>query len=149
MILQPVPIRAFSAEFDALMHRHEFRLYYELLHDQKRERVDPDARLSMMARHRGCLRAVGGLEFSAGWISYFVAPSVRNRGFATEMVLAGVSLVATLVGLEFVRASVVRENAPSRRVLEKAGFEERGTTIRRLGRRRGRTTMVLYQKRLA
>ena len=60
-------------------------------------------------------------------IAYSVAPSVRNRGFATEAVLAILDVVTTNhAQIDEVRAFVLPTNVSSLRVLAKAGFTSSG-----------------------
>jgi len=71
----------------------------------------------------------GGLytdPFDPGWgpeVGYFFHPDAWGRGYATELVAASLDLADRVLELPEVRAFARAENAASRRVLEKAGFE--------------------------
>ena len=71
----------------------------------------------------------GGLytdPFDPGWgpeVAYFFHPDCWGRGYATELVAASLDLADRVLELPEVRAFARPENAASRRVLEKAGFE--------------------------
>ncbi len=70
----------------------------------------------------------GGLyddPFDPGWgveVGYFFHPALRDNGYATELMVACVSLADDTLRLPEVKAFARPENAGSRRVLEKAGF---------------------------
>ena len=71
----------------------------------------------------------GGLyddPFHPGWgaeVGYFFHPSAWEQGYASEMVAASMAIADHTLWLAEVRAFAHPENAGSRRVLEKAGFE--------------------------
>jgi [ribosomal protein S5]-alanine N-acetyltransferase len=73
----------------------------------------------------------GGLyddPFDPGWgveVGYRFAPSAWGRGFATELTRFCLQLASEQLGLSVVRAFAHPDNAASRRVLEKAGFQQR------------------------
>lgn len=72
----------------------------------------------------------GGLyadPFDPGWgveIGYRFAPSAWGRGLATELTRFCLQLARQQFGLAIVRAFAHPDNTASRRVLEKAGFQE-------------------------
>jgi RimJ/RimL family protein N-acetyltransferase len=78
-------------------------------------------------RHEGRVVGFGGLNddpFDPGYgpeVAYFFAREAWGRGFAGELVAASLE-EARRLGLPAVRAFVHPDNAPSRRVLERAGF---------------------------
>lgn len=88
----------------------------------------------------------GGLyddPFVSGWgaeIGYYFHPAVWGHGYATELMLACISLADTALQLPEVRAFARPANTSSRRVLEKAGFKEVRfvPSLQRLLFRRGR-----------
>jgi [ribosomal protein S5]-alanine N-acetyltransferase len=71
----------------------------------------------------------GGLyddPFDPGWgveIGYYFDPASWGQGYATELTNACTSFADTVLELPEVRACARPENAGSRRVLEKTGFE--------------------------
>lgn len=71
----------------------------------------------------------GGLyddPFTPGWgveVGYFFHPSAWGQGYASELVAASMAIADHTLQLAEVRAFAHPENAGSRRVLEKAGFE--------------------------
>ncbi|WP_428486544.1 GNAT family N-acetyltransferase [Rhodopila sp.] len=71
----------------------------------------------------------GGLyddPFEPGWgveIGYYFHPSTWGRGYATELAIACTALADHVLRLPEIRAFARPENAASRRVLAKAGFE--------------------------
>ncbi|OBI71828.1 GNAT family N-acetyltransferase [Mycobacterium sp. E740] len=68
----------------------------------------------------------------SAWIGYWVSKEVNGRGVATGALALGLDHCFGPVGLHRVEATVRPENAPSRRVLEKAGFREEGLLRRYL-----------------
>ena len=60
-------------------------------------------------------------EAGAVEIGYGMHPSMQNRGYATEAASALISWAFHQPGLRFVQAEVLKENIPSRRVMEKCG----------------------------
>ncbi|HEY8297315.1 MAG TPA: GNAT family N-acetyltransferase [Candidatus Baltobacteraceae bacterium] len=65
-------------------------------------------------------------ERSCGEIGYSIVRESRGRGIATEAVRALVAEAFELAALARVKAYCVPENAASRRVLERSGFETDG-----------------------
>ncbi len=63
------------------------------------------------------------LEAGAWEIGFHIAARETNQGFATEAVRAFLPVMAGAIGLREVYGVCLRENAASRRVLEKCGFE--------------------------
>ena len=64
--------------------------------------------------------------FDPGWgaeLGYAFHPAVWGRGYATELALACLAWADEALGLPEVRAFAHPDNAASRRVLAKAGFE--------------------------
>jgi aminoglycoside 6'-N-acetyltransferase len=55
-------------------------------------------------------------------VGYTIAPAFQGRGYATEAVRALVAYAFDALGAEVVRAHADAENAPSIRVMEKAGM---------------------------
>jgi RimJ/RimL family protein N-acetyltransferase len=80
-------------------------------------------------KHREII-GFGGLyddPFDAGWgaeIGYRFAPSAWGNGYATELTRFCLTVAHGRLGLAEVRAFAHPDNAASRRVLKKAGFEE-------------------------
>lgn len=68
----------------------------------------------------------------SAWIGYWVSKAVNGGGVATAALALGLDHCFGPVGLHRVEATVRPENAPSRRVLEKAGFREEGLLRRYL-----------------
>lgn len=60
-------------------------------------------------------------------IGYGLAAGLRGRGLGTELVPAVSGWLLDQPGIRVVRAHTAPDNVASRRVLEKAGFRERGT----------------------
>ncbi len=60
-------------------------------------------------------------------IGYGLAPGWRGRGLGTELVGAVTEWLLHEPGIRMVRARTLANNQAGRRVLEKAGFRERGT----------------------
>jgi len=73
-------------------------------------------------------------------IGYGLAPPYRGRGYGTEAVGAMTDWLLTQPDVRSVRARTSQDNAPSRRVLEKVGFQLIGivdeNTLYRCGARR-------------
>lgn len=70
-------------------------------------------------------------------VGYYMLPSTRNHGVATqtvEIITRQLGSIAHRIGLKELGASVRDDNAPSVRVLEKAGFENRGVRPSQFGR---------------
>lgn len=78
---------------------------------------------------------IGERSTSTGEVGYSVAQEYRGRGIATEALLALCDDAFDRVRLRRIRAYCVPENAASRAVLHRVGFEEdgilpRGATVR-------------------
>ena len=61
-----------------------------------------------------------------GEIGYWIRPDEQGNGYATEAAELGLRYAFDERGLHKVMARVFEGNTPSRRVLEKSGFEEEG-----------------------
>jgi RimJ/RimL family protein N-acetyltransferase len=89
---------------------------------------------------------VGWLEISKGNVGYIVDPRYWNSGVASEMVQAVIQYYAPILGLTDLRASILRENTASIRVVEKNGFRFDGIEKRRFVGMQGFATMVSYHR---
>lgn len=96
---------------------------------ERRRRRDGYAPWTVLTRSDAEIIGWGGLyddPFDPGWgveIGYFFHPSTWGRGYASELVGACLQLADHDLALPRVLAFAKPENAGSRRVLEKAGFE--------------------------
>jgi RimJ/RimL family protein N-acetyltransferase len=94
-----------------------------------RRRHDGFAPWTIVAKSDGRTIGWGGLyrdPFEPGWgveVGYFLHPSAWGQGYASELVAACLDVADRALRLPEVRAFAHTENAGSRRVLEKAGFE--------------------------
>jgi RimJ/RimL family protein N-acetyltransferase len=68
-------------------------------------------------------------------IGYWIGPAFQGRGYAGEAVRVLVAALQHEFPSRRIVAECAPENAPSRRVLEKAGFAATGAAGRRRGRR--------------
>jgi ribosomal-protein-alanine N-acetyltransferase len=68
----------------------------------------------------------------SAWIGYWVSSEAAGRGVATAAVALVVDHAMFNAGLHRIEATVRPENAPSLRVLRKAGFREEGLFLRYL-----------------
>ncbi|MEU9674342.1 MULTISPECIES: GNAT family N-acetyltransferase [Streptomyces] len=73
------------------------------------------------------LSAIERGPFRNGRLGYWVAEDHAGRGLATAAVRAVCEEARDRLGLHRVEAATVTDNAPSQRVLAKAGFERTGT----------------------
>lgn len=80
------------------------------------------ALLNVVARERNVGRIVGAVQFDGNRLAYLVDPELWGRGFGVEMVTACIAQVPALFSLHELRASLLRENRASQRILERAGF---------------------------
>jgi ribosomal-protein-alanine N-acetyltransferase len=96
---------------------------------ERRRRRDGYAPWTVVTRADCRIIGWGGLyddPFDPGWgveVGYFFHPSVSGRGLATELVTASLEVADHVLALPEVGAFARPDNAASRRVLEKAGFE--------------------------
>lgn len=82
--------------------------------------VLPEQRLGCgLAGFKGAPNASGDVE-----IGYGIHPDYQNQGFMTETVLALVEWAFSQPGCSTVTAETQRNNIPSQRVLQKAGFHK-------------------------
>jgi GNAT superfamily N-acetyltransferase len=65
---------------------------------------------------------VGVVRVRDGRLSYFVARAHWGHGYAKELVTFASEVLCPGLGLRFIEASILRENARSRRVVEACGF---------------------------
>jgi RimJ/RimL family protein N-acetyltransferase len=85
----------------------------------------------VLAKTDRAIVGFGGLyddPFDAGWgleVSYRFAPSAWGRGHATELTTFCLKLARETLEIAEVKAFAHPDNAASRRVLEKTGFERR------------------------
>lgn len=100
--------------------------------------------LAVYAREDGAL--VGSVRLGPDHLSYFVDPACWGRGFGSEMATACCRL-APLIGIRMLRTTVVRENAASRRILEKAGFVFDGMRTHSRSRSEGKIVLLSYSLR--
>lgn len=70
--------------------------------------------------------------FENAYLGYWIDEAHGGRGHATDAVRQAVSFAFERAGLHRVQAAVIPRNAPSIRVLEKAGFREEGYAQRYL-----------------
>lgn len=73
-------------------------------------------------------RPVGGIELNVerGEVGYWVGVPHQGLGYASEALAAVLRLAFAELELPGLTAATLLDNRPSRRVLEKAGFEHRG-----------------------
>lgn len=104
-----------------------------------RARERPQRHFDVVLEERGLGEVVGTLRLSlrgrgSGDIGYAIRPQSWNRGFATEAITALLAAARAQLGLEEVWATVDPDNAASRRVMEKLGFQrcagEQGAPIK-------------------
>jgi len=85
---------------------------------------------AVVRKSDGAVIGWGGLyedPLDPGWgveIGYFFAPASWGHGYASELVGFCLEIARREFGLSEVRAFAHPDNARSRRVLEKAGFEQ-------------------------
>ncbi len=97
---------------------------------ERRRRHNGYAPWTIAAKADGRIIGWGGLyddPFDPGWgveVGYFFHPSAWGHGYASELVAACTALADNTLCLPEVRAFAHPENLGSRRVLEKAGFEQ-------------------------
>lgn len=101
-----------------------------------RIREDPEVRLwgdRVMVTREGPRRVVGSVVFHGApdadgvtEIAYGVEEESQGRGYATEAVAASVAWALSHPHARVVRATTPPWHVPSRRVLEKCGFEQVG-----------------------
>lgn len=97
------------------------------VHEWRRRR-DGYAPWAIRAKADNRIIGWGGLyqdPFDPGWgveVGYHLHPAAWGLGYATELVAACMGLADGVLDLPHVSAFARRENAASRRVLEKAGF---------------------------
>jgi ribosomal-protein-alanine N-acetyltransferase len=79
--------------------------------------------------------ALGGIlrgAFQNAYLGYWIDEDHQNRGLMTEAVHAATAFAFQVAGLHRVQAAVMPRNAPSQRVLEKAGYRREGLAHRYL-----------------
>ncbi len=87
----------------------------------------PNARPDRNAPFKRGFFTAANNPFDPGWgveVAYFFHPSTWGQGYASEMVAACMTVADHTLRLPEVRAFAHPANVGSRRVLEKAGFEE-------------------------
>lgn len=99
---------------------------------ERRRRRDAAAPWTVLAKQSGRIIGWGGIyedPFDPGWgveVGYAFHPRVWGRGYATELVRFCVDFADRTLALPELNAFAKAGNAASRRVLQKAGFEELG-----------------------
>ncbi|MCF3936748.1 GNAT family N-acetyltransferase [Acuticoccus sp. M5D2P5] len=95
---------------------------------ERRRRRDGYAPWTVRRRDTGEIIGWGGLyddPFDPGWgveLAYFFHPSSWGAGYGSELARATMRHADEMLGLPKVAAFAKRDNAASRRVLEKVGF---------------------------
>jgi len=107
------------------------------------------ARMNLAVRERTNGDLVGMVQFDGDELNYFVSPSYWRRGYGTEVVETCCRVLARVLNLKHLRASVIRENVPSRRILENVGFKFDGLTIRSWNGRSGSVAVLQYKLRVS
>lgn len=98
---------------------------------ERRRRHDGYAPWTVITKEDGRIIGWGGLyddPFDPGWgveVGYFFRPDAWGRGYASELLSACLDHADRMLGLAEIRAFAHPDNTGSRRVLEKAGFEQR------------------------
>lgn len=97
---------------------------------ERRRRRDGCAPWTVVAKEGGEIIGWGGLyedPFDPGWgveLGYYFRPETWGRVFATELTRASLDFADNMLKLPEVRAFARPENAVSRRILAKFGFQE-------------------------
>lgn len=123
----------FLGDADAMRYTHVDASLQECrrriaVHERRRRR-DGCAPWTILAKADNRIVGWGGLyddPFDPGWgveVGYYFHPQAWGRGYATELVRASVTFSDQNLPLSHINAFARRENAGSRRVLEKTGFE--------------------------
>ena len=100
------------------------------VHEWRRRR-DGCAPWTITTKQDGRIIGWGGLyddPFDPGWgveVGYFFHPDAWGRGYASELLTACLAEADNTLRLPELRAFAHPDNAGSRRVLEKSGFEQR------------------------
>jgi len=134
-LLGDVPtLYAFLGDAEAMRYTHVDRSLRQCrrriaVHERRRRR-DGCAPWTVITKRDGRIVGWGGLyedPFDPGWgieVGYAVHPAAWGKGYATELVTAALDVADNILQLPEVHAFARRENAASRRILEKFGFEE-------------------------
>lgn len=114
------------------------------------QEIDPGKtmRLFMFERDSGTM--VGEFTFwrdeqDRAMLYYFVLPSRRRQGYATEAAAACVARARREGIIQRLNAEVTPENTPSLRLLRCLGFTETGPVISQIARYRGQT-LIAFEK---
>jgi RimJ/RimL family protein N-acetyltransferase len=112
----------------------------------------PRRHFDVVLQERALGEVVGTLRLSlrgrgSGDLGYAIRPQSWNRGFATEAIAVLLAAARAPLGLREIRATVDPDNAASRRVMEKLGFQrctsEHGAPIKT-----GRPPSLVYMRDL-
>ncbi len=120
------PASLTSVSRAVLRHRREWKLgqTYILLVFRREDENVVIGRVAL----GGILRGV----FQNAYLGYWIDAEHQARGLMTEAVVATTSFAFGAAGLHRVQAAVMPRNAPSQRVLEKAGYRREGLAHRYL-----------------
>jgi RimJ/RimL family protein N-acetyltransferase len=113
---------------------------------QRPEAWHSQSRLNLAVRLRSCNAVIGLVQFTSTQIAYFVHPDYWWNGYGSEMVSAACLHIPCALGIRRLEASVIRENSPSRHILEKCGFAFKGLAIRDWSGGSGSVTMLRYER---
>jgi RimJ/RimL family protein N-acetyltransferase len=78
--------------------------------------------LNVAARELNTGRVIGVVQFTGHQLAYLVDPELWGHGFGGEMVTACVAQVPAFLSLQELKASLLRDNRASQRIVERAGF---------------------------
>jgi RimJ/RimL family protein N-acetyltransferase len=104
--------------------------------------------LNFAVKERRLAVIIGAVQFCRNDLSYFVRPEFWRQGYGFEMVDICCRSLPQCFGLEMIRASVIRENIGSRRILEKIGFAFGGMFNRPWAGRFGVAQILEYKLRV-
>lgn len=102
---------------------------------------------TLVARDPTLDRIVGSVELKETSLGYFVDPAFWGGGYGKELVRACCDFFLAACGIDEIHAMVLRENIPSRRIVEGAGFIFQGLDKVRINQSMVEMPMLKYSRR--
>ena len=122
-VSEPIDPESFSEEYfrDILRYEHQMILKSELIRYWAIPKAEPGRICGTVS-----FRDINRGNFQCCTLGYKVDKDYRGMGYATEMVSFGVELMEKEVKLHRIEATVLPDNEPSIRLLEKLNFKREG-----------------------
>lgn len=139
LVMRPITLDEWTNYHDHIVEADEVFLQYgeepsEEVLDILKKPIEGILYYSLLEKETGTMLGLIGIYEPNANLEYYTFPEHRNHGYCTEALTAfrEAFLDGSMTGTphEKIVAEIMKENAASRRVLEKTGFEKKAMGIR-------------------